>query len=234
MIPTKSIKARPSMAAPAFALLLIGAPIAYLAGFDSAFNAATFGSAWVRVAGFCAVLTAGLVMAAWLNLSISPMNVTRQFAFPVAVSMAVAVIAAVIDAVLFRSVLPRSYVELFADPLGGRLAYFMLRAFNEEIFYRLFLTSLLICIGRALWLRPLPASGYWIAIIAAQAIAVCANSPQPAGSGLLGIAYIVIRFVSPGIVWGYLYWRHGFITGQVAHVSTHIFLQPLMCYILAH
>jgi hypothetical protein len=39
-------------------------------------------------------------------------------------------------------------------------------------------------------------------------------------------AYWLARYVAPGVVWAWLYWRHGFVTAEVASVTCHLFLQP--------
>ena len=62
---------------------------------------------------------------------------------PVLVGLAAAIAAAAyvaaIDGLLFRNTLPAAYVDLFeTESLGDRLIYFMLRAFNENVIYRLF------------------------------------------------------------------------------------------------
>jgi hypothetical protein len=42
------------------------------------------------------------------------------------------------------------------------------------------------------------------------------------------LTYDMFRFVAPGILWGILYWRYRLATADLAHISTHIFLQPTL------
>ena len=37
----------------------------------------------------------------------------------------------------------------------------------------------------------------------------------------------------PGVIWGYLYWRPGFVAAEIASVGTHPFLQPALGILLA-
>jgi hypothetical protein len=80
----------------------------------------------------------------------------------------------------------------------------------------------------------IPEYVYWIAIVIAQAVPMLLNEIPfyPQTITPIFMLYVVVRFILAGILWGYLYWRHGFATSEIAHVSTHIFLQPLLGYLL--
>jgi hypothetical protein len=41
------------------------------------------------------------------------------------------------------------------------------------------------------------------------------------------------RPIVPGVIWGYLYWRHGFVAAEIASVGMHPFLQPALGILLA-
>ena len=134
--------------------------------------------------------------------------------------------------------LSASYVHLFTTAgLGPRLLYFMLRAFNENVIYRLFVMSTLVWIIGALWhdAHHRPTNGaFWTGIVLAQliniSINVVATSSGPITAGVL--FYDGIRYIVPGVIWGYLYWHHGFVTAEIASVGTHPFLQPALAYVL--
>jgi hypothetical protein len=49
-----------------------------------------------------------------------------------------------------------------------------------------------------------------------------------ASAAPLSIIYVIVRFIGPGVLWGYLYWRHGFLTAEISRAATHVFLQPLL------
>jgi len=42
------------------------------------------------------------------------------------------------------------------------------------------------------------------------------------------LVYDVVRYIPPGVLWGYLYSRNGFATAEIASVGTHPFLQPFL------
>jgi hypothetical protein len=67
-------------------------------------------------------------------------------------AVAAAAYVLVIDVVLARSMLEPGTVALAHQPLAGRLAVFMARAFNENVIYRLFWFSALMAGLR--WIRP--------------------------------------------------------------------------------
>ncbi len=117
------------------------------------------------------------------------------------------------------------------------MIYFMLRAFNENIFYRLFFMSTVLWVMGLVWRdsqRHIPNAAYWTAIILAQAVPMLLNEAPfyPQHLTTIFLLYVVVRFILAGILWGFLYWRYGFVTAEMAHVSTHIFLQPIMGYVL--
>jgi len=60
----------------------------------------------------------------------------------------------------------------------------------------------------------------------AQVINISMNVSEPSSPMLL--VYDVVRYIPPGVLWGYLYWRNGFATAEIASVGTHPFLQPFL------
>jgi hypothetical protein len=145
---------------------------------------------------------------------------------------------------VFRATLPTSYVYfLETTGLRDRLIYFMLRAFNENVIYRLFVfSSLFYLISRIkgahandthandTYASELPPALIWCAIVATQTLNIGVNvvalSPDPLSFAAL--FYDALRYVAPGVLWGWLYWRFGFLTAEVASVGCHIFLQPAL------
>ncbi len=156
----------------------------------------------------------------------------------IAAAVVVAAYVAAIDGRLFRASLPASYIQYFeATGLRDRLIYFMLRAFNENVIYRLFVFSTLFYLILAVKGRPakeLPAAAVWCAIVAAQILNIGMNvaalSPDPLTPATA--SYDAVRYVAPRVLWGWLYWRFGFLTAEVASVGCHIFLQPALGVLL--
>lgn len=215
-------------------ILGVGALIASRAGFDIVFDAVTGGMPWARVALFLVLGVVGIYCAWRSGLQLAAHGLRHPLAVAFGVGLLVALFAALIDLVVFRRLLSSSYVLYFSGTvLPARLIYFMTRAFNEDIFYRLFFMSTVLWVLGFVWRDSqgrLPNAAYWFAIILAQAVPMLINEAPfyPPHLTLDFLLYVVVRFILAGVLWGFLYWRYGFVTAQTAHVSTHLFLQPIM------
>jgi hypothetical protein len=217
-----------------FATLGIGALIAWLLPFDTTLMAITGDSAVSRALLVMVLVLVGGFCADRAGLRLEGHGVAYPFLLGVGAAILVAVYVIVLDCLLFRSLLPSHYVAIFEQPLGERLAYFMLRAFNENIIYRLFLfASLLFCATRYYGPRPVP----WIIVVALMVASQMVNiwlnvvsvGVTPTATVLL---YDLLRYVAPGAFWAFLFWRNGFLVAEVASVGCHLFLQPAMGVLL--
>lgn len=220
---------RNGLDASAVAVLTISAAIAALAPFDVAFAAATSNSPAARVLLVLAIGRAGLYFCRLNGFSLrkpglAPMKAGAICAF------AVALYVVLIDGWIFRSALPPSYVEfLHTHDLGHRLAYYMCRAYNENVLYRLFAFSAL-TFGLAKATRN-PTLSIIISSVASQAVNVTLNALPMAGNGPitpLFVLYFFARGVVPGVVWAILFWRRGFLAAEIGSVGCHAFLQPML------
>jgi hypothetical protein len=219
-------------------ILLIGMAIAAIAPFDVAFVAATFGSLFARMGLIAALALIGAFCADRAGLRLEGHGTRRPVLIGVAAAIAVAAYVTAIDGVLFRATLPVFYVHLFESVgLRDRLTYFMLRAFNENVIYRLFVFSALfylISLVRGVKANDLSPVLIWCAMVATQmlniGINVTALSPDPLSFATL--FYDALRYVAPGVLWAWLYWRFGFVTAEVASVGCHILLQPALGVLL--
>jgi hypothetical protein len=214
---------------PLAVIVLISAAIAAVAPFDIAFAAATFGSSELR-AGLMATLTiTGALCARGAGLQLEGHSARAPLLVGMATAAIVAAYVVAIDGFLFRSLLSVDYVHAMKSPLSDRLIYFMLRAFNENVIYRLFVFSSLAYLG-SLTLRSKDGKRTLIfgAMVAAQLLNIGINvvwlSAEPLS--LLMLIYYGLRYIAPGVLWAWLFWRFGFATAEVASVGCHIFLQP--------
>jgi hypothetical protein len=110
----------------------------------------------------------------------------------------------------------------------------MMRAWNENIIYRLTVMSGLSWLIGFLWRSDgvRPAAGPFILVaIIAQVINISVNVSEPSSPML--VVYDVVRYIPPGVLWGYLYWRNGFATAEIASVGTHPFLQPFLSVLIS-
>lgn len=218
----------PALSSPAVRLiLLIGIPIAALAPFDVLFTALTLGSPWLRMGWIALLVLAGAGAGRRLGLRLEGHGARYPALVGLAAALAVALYVVVLDCWLFRSSLDPAYAAFLHQPLGTRLLYFMPRAFNENILYRLFgFAGLALLFGRGQ--TPPPRAVFAAAMIAAQLINIWFNvvaiSPLPVTP--LGLIYDGLRYVVPGVLWAVLYVRNGFAVAEVASVGCHLFLQP--------
>jgi hypothetical protein len=224
--------------APLVAISIVGMVIAAIAPFDAAFAAVTFGLVIPRVALIAALALIGALCADRVGLRLKGHGTRWPTWTGAAAAIAVAIYVAALDGVFFRQTLAPSYVQLFETmSLRDRLLYFMLRAFNENLIYRLFVfSSLYYLISRITNVRAqhVHPALIWGAMVAAQVVNIGINvvalSPDPLSSGTL--LYDLLRYVAPGVMWAWLYWRFGFLTAEVASVGCHLVLQPALGVLL--
>jgi hypothetical protein len=220
------------------AIVIISMAIAAVAPFDVAFVAATFGSLFARMGLIAALAVVGAFCADRVGLRLEGHGTRRPVLIGVVAAVGVAAYVVAIDGVLFRTTLPVSYVRLFEEAgLRDRLTYFMLRAFNENVIYRLFVFSALfylISLVKGVKADDVSPVLIWCAMVATQMLNIGMNvtalSPDPLSFATL--FYDALRYVMPGVLWAWLYWRFGFVTAEVASVGCHIFLQPALGVLL--
>lgn len=139
----------------------------------------------------------------------------------------------VADGVVFHAYIPAWYVRIYAGPdLAERIFVYMVRCVSEEVTYRLVLMTALITVAARLWgsAGRSPIWAVWMAILIVQAVNIIPKTPPP--QTWQEVPWMFLRFYVPGIVWGWLYWRRGFITPLLAHPSIHLILQPLLLRVL--
>ena len=207
------------------AIVLTSATIAVLSPFDIAFAAVTFGSPLLRAVMMAAMALVGAFCAQRVGLRLDGHGARYPVLIGVAMAALMAAYVIAMDAFLFRHLLPADYIEFLESPLSDRLAYFMLRAFNENVIYRLFVFSTLVYLARPCGAAPLL---LFAAMVAAQLINIGINVVAASAEALsfLVLAYDALRYVAPGVLWAWLFCRFGFVIAEVASVGCHIFLQP--------
>ncbi|HSC17435.1 MAG TPA: hypothetical protein VLC74_00830 [Rhizomicrobium sp.] len=216
---------------PALAIILVLALVLALVGpFDLPIAIASQGLAPVRVLLIATLTLAGAACADRAGLRIGSEN-RRWPLFALAAGVGVAVYVCLVDGFLFRHQLPAEYLRALQGPLSPRLSYYIERAFQENVIYRLFVFSLLtlaVAKARGVDAGQFPLWLVWAIAIATQALNVSLNISllEPSPTAMLG--YNFIRYVIPGALWGWTYWRFGFAAAELAHVSCHFVLQPAL------
>ncbi len=210
-------------------IAFVAAVVAVIAPFDVLFLPLTFGSPLLR-AGLMAVLAIiGGMAAKACGLRLEGHGAKYPLLIGIGAAIAVAVYVLALDVVLFRPLLSADYVAHLSAPLPLRLTGYMLRAFNENVLYRLFLFPVIALAAQRVLRRDDISPRLLIAaMVAAQVINIAANAvlPSPEPVTLAQLGYDAIRYVAPGVLWAVLFCRYGFATAEVASVGCHVFLQP--------
>lgn len=132
---------------------------------------------------------------------------------------------ALADAFMFRAVVPRGQTALVAATTAlERIRDFAPRAVFDEILFRLLLMTALVWV----FARLPGQSRYWLAIAAAAILYVPLHPAWLADPGVLLLAREAALHVAAGILWGWLYWRHGLLAAIAGHLAAHLSLQPLL------
>jgi len=129
--------------------------------------------------------------------------------------------------------------DFFSIPLWKRqLAGLFYGGIVEELLFRLFLLSFLawsVSSVFGLQARPLISEVFWTANIVSALLFGVAHLPSSAALGALtkkSIALTILLNGFAGLVYGYLFWQSGIEAAMLAHMSTHVVLQPCMRWLL--
>ena len=99
---------------------------------------------------------------------------------------------------------------------------------NETLFRLGIMTAVAILIRTTSKKAPVWAP-YVIGVLAAQLLYVATFNIPSTG---IEWAYTILRIYVPGILWGGLYWRYGWLTAALAHAGCHLLLCPLLYWVL--
>lgn len=136
------------------------------------------------------------------------------------------------DAALFARHLPTEFHSLLEISLWKRLlAGVVYGGVTEELLTRLFFISFLAWALGHVWRGPgeLPADGaFWTAIVVAALLFGALHLPMTMAiaplSPMLVLRALLLNGIA-GVVFGYLFWRHGLEAAMLAHASAHVVLQ---------
>lgn len=171
------------------------------------FSALTLGSPLLRAGLVAGLILIGAKAAERLGLRLEGHSAKFPVLIGLAGAIAVARYVVLLDCFLFRHMLDPGYVEFLHQPLAARLLYFMPRAFNENIMYRLFgFAGLAVLLNRAS-AGKLPSSTVLaVAMIAAQVINIGVNTTALSNESLTPpmLLYDALRYVVPGVLWAVL------------------------------
>lgn len=202
-------------------ILAISLPIAAAAPFDIAFGTLTANLWYARAALMAVLVVSGSYLGRYAGLELRASGWWQGLV----AAVGVAAYVAVLDGYAFRFHLAPSYVAFLQLPLKMRLAYYLMRAFNENVIYRLFMFSLFLALLRRFGFVSTLATAS--AMTLPQIINIGLNVTQFEHISFIELLYEACRYVAPGILWAWIYRRFGFIAAEEASVGCHVFLQPL-------
>ncbi len=210
---------------------MVAAAIAWLAPFDLAFSALTLGSPALRSLTIVALALIGGWAARRVGLGVGPRRLRRPILWPLIAAVGMAAYCLVID-LIFKSELSASYLRVMTTvPTAERILVFAARAYNENLIYRFFLGSVLTYIIASIYRRltgKQSAFSYVAGFSISQIANIWINVSQFAPFTPLHAVHDALRYVAPGLIWAWLYCRHGFQSNEIACTSVHVFLQPLL------
>lgn len=154
------------------------------------------------------------------GLRIAAPDPARAIRATVVAIIVVSAFITVLDAAVFRETLKPDYLAHATAPLWPRTALACLGSAMEELIFRLAAMTALIAMPGLIGKK---AGAIWFvfAIVAAQFFNV----------GELVLAdplYATLRYWLVGCVWGWLYWRHGFVSALLGHGLCHLLLDPAL------
>jgi hypothetical protein len=211
--------------------LALAAWIAWLAPFEFALNPLTREFPPLRALLIVGLAVVGLRVGRTIGLGLEP-PVHKSGVTLALIYAAIVAVWCVVSDLAFRPLLADRYTTLIHTvPTATRILLFVMRAFNENIMYRLFLGTVLIRLLAFVWKDAQggpPPAAYWTGFLVAQLINIWINvtSLAPVTPPLL--AHDLIRYVAPALVWAWLYWKRGFLSCEVACTTVHGFLQPML------
>jgi hypothetical protein len=166
-----------------------------------------------------------------LGFGLLPRHGWRSLTLAAGLGLAFGAYMALADHTVFAGAVPEvQRLTLAHNPLPERLLFFTRGALLDELDYRLVALTA-IAWGLASLARGTGSKLHW------AAIALTALIVYPLGNwnyfrALDPLAMTILREVAlhgaAGVLWGWLYWRHGWLSGLTGHVCAHLALQPLL------
>ena len=158
----------------------------------------------------------------------------------VTISILVGLIAgAIISVLMLFSAQEGDGPDFFSIPFWKRLLAGLLQGgIFEELWFRLFFLSFfawLVSYVFGLQAQPPSNEVFWTANIAAALMFGAAHLPSIYELGTFAkkdIALTMIFNGSLGLLYGYLFWNWGIEAAMLAHMSTHLVIQPCMPWLL--
>jgi hypothetical protein len=141
------------------------------------------------------------------------------------IGLGMAVVLAIVDHFV-EPMMPKLRRPLPTPPAWTGLLASVGAGIQEEIWLRLGFMTFLVWLGTRIVRRPTPASGIvWIGNVLAAILFGALHLPQAfvlVGINATLVAFTLLGNGVPGIVFGWLYWRHGLVPAMVSHFAADL------------
>ncbi len=174
---------------------------------------------------------------AWLNKTPAPEAWRRVMPFAIVLGIISALIVMGLESLYFvpqMAAAGLSFPESTQPPIWQSFLASFYGGITEEVFVRLFLMTLLVWVGSKI---SHTSEGqptrivFWLAIVIAAILFGLGHLPTTAALGVPLNNLIVTRAILlngiPGVIFGWLYWKHGLESAMVAHFSADIVLHVI-------
>jgi Type II CAAX prenyl endopeptidase Rce1-like len=155
-------------------------------------------------------------------------RVRNSIALAVILGLGSGVILGVLDHFI-EPILPKPRRPLSAPPAWAGLLASVGAGIQEEIWLRLGIMTTLVWLGTRITRRASAGTGIvWTANLLAAMLFGAIHIPQAlafVGPGALVLAYTLLANGVPGMVFGWLYWRHGLVAAMICHFAADFVLK---------
>ena len=128
---------------------------------------------------------------------------------------------------VFQHLIPDELARLGNDADLTALARFLYGGITEEIMIRFGLMTLFVWLLQTVFRTQTPVV-YWSAIVGAALLFGAGHLPAMhllvANPSTMLVLYIILANALAGIVFGWVYWRHGLVFAMIAHAIAHVVL----------
>jgi len=165
------------------------------------------------------------------GFSLYPRQGARSLTIGLAAGLAFGCWMAAADATVFASAVPASQQAILASTTAvERIAAYARGALGDEIALRLIVMTVLVWLLMAIS-RKRGKAVHWAAIVLTAFVAwplwASAYVTSLDWSALTVLREVLLHSAA-GTLWGWLCWRHGWLTGLTGHIGAHLALQPLL------
>ena len=166
-----------------------------------------------------------------LGFALRPRHGWRSLVLAAGLGLAFGAYMAMADLTVFSGIIPPVQTTMLAqNSLAERLLFFARGALLDELEYRLIALTAIAWGLSKLAQRSVRAATWAAILLTALIIYPLGNWAyfRDLDPSALTLLRELALHGAAGTLWGWLYWRHGWLSGLTGHVAAHLSLQPLL------